>query len=347
MELPVEYTGITIYKETAPCWNHCRFCSVGAKTFQNISFERFENLVERFLNWKEQKQLKAFNINYGNLYANSMPIGELLKLRDLWKRTGVDLFTSRFQNPPNLSMNGIQFMPEDELRDWLLARKEVGLSHIVMSFSGMKTLHDTWVGRKGEFDFLLDMARIAAEIDMNRLEMLYLTKSTLSQMEPLMDTLDSIPKLTDRIIKPLLYMGWAKNMEDERITQDMVGQFSERISRYLKLSNFKPESEWISLLINGYRPLVANKKHILIKLREDNIDSLEAKSCNEIIADLAKRYDKVHAALPEINELAKMYGDVSNMRLYVLVELERKWTQLYLQQNPQISSEDYQIVNWW
>lgn len=347
MKLPVEYTGITIYKETAPCWNHCRFCSVGAKTFQNISFERFGNLIERFLDWKEQKQLRSFHISYGNLYANSMPVGELLRLQKLWQRSGVDLHTAQFQNPPNLSMNGIQFMPADELRDWLLARKEVGLSHIVMSFAGLKDFHDTWVGRKGEFDFLLRMARIAAEIDMNRLEMLFLTKSTLSQLAPLMDILDTIPNRVNRIIKPLLYMGWAKNLENERITQAMADQFPERISQYLKLGNFKSESEWTAALTNGYRPPFANRKHILIKLREDTIDLLEAKSCDEIIADLAERYDKVHAALPELNELASMYGDVANRRLYVLAELERKWTQLYLQQNPQISTEDYQIVNWW
>ncbi len=237
-------------------------------------------------------------------------------------------------------------MPDDELRDWLLQRKEVGLSRIIMSFAGMGKFHDTWVGRRGEYDFLLTMAKIAAELDMERFETIFLTKSTLPQLELLMNTLDGIPNLAERTVLPLLYRGRARNMEDERITQDMLEQCPERILKYLDLKDLATECEWITRLGDGYESPFAYRKSLIIRLREDNIDELETRTCDEILSDLTKRYDKVHAALPELNELAKTYGDVSNVRMYFIDDLERKWTQRYVQENPEISREDYELVYW-
>jgi hypothetical protein len=334
MKQPVHYMGVGIMRETSPCCNHCRFCSAGQKTFHNIPFDRYERIVERFLTWKAEKSLDNFLISPIQMYTYAtMPVKQLVRRFRLCERGGY--------TPLPLQMNGLIFMPEDQLRDCLQEKKEAGFTKICLSFAGMGNFHDTWVGRRGEYKFLLAIAKIAADIGLERLEKLFLTQSTIPQLEPLMDVLNDIPGTVERQILPLVYFGWAKNLENERITQEMLEQLPEQISKYAMVENLKTEQQWIYLLRNGYQDESLNNKHLMLKLREDNIDKLEEGSCDEIITGLKAKYDRVHTALPEMREMAGMYGESSNLRLYMLSELEKKWTERYLKDNPQINMADY------
>ena len=116
MKQTVQYKGVAIRRETAPCCNHCRFCSVGPKNFDNIPFNRYERIVERFLIWKEKSALGDFKVAPTQMYTlATMPFKQLVRRFELCKRGGYDLLP--------LQINGLIFMPEDELRD-LLSRKE-------------------------------------------------------------------------------------------------------------------------------------------------------------------------------------------------------------------------------
>jgi hypothetical protein len=340
MKEPVQYSGIEIMKATSPCCNHCRFCSVGQKTFHNISFERYERIVERFLSWKEEKAFGDFFIRPEHLYtAATTPVEQLARRRRLRKRGGeTDFFL--------VQMNGLVFMPDDELRDCLLAKKAAEITRINLSFAGKGKLHDTWVGRRGEYEFLLRIAKIAADIGLPRQERLFLTKSAIPHIEPLMDVLDQIPQLAERLIFPLGYIGWAKNLEEERITKRMLEQLPERVLQYYDAEHYKTEGEWIESLRSGNQKLFTNKKTIRLPLREDNLDEIEEKSCDEIVTELIDRYNKIDAVLPGMFALAEMYGDIANTRIYHPSSLDRKWTQHYLKDHPQISMEDYQIANY-
>ena len=54
MLAPLNIAGIVIIAYNQVCCNHCRFCSVGKKRFDDISFSQFVKVMERFLEWKEQ-----------------------------------------------------------------------------------------------------------------------------------------------------------------------------------------------------------------------------------------------------------------------------------------------------
>ncbi len=172
-----------------------------------------------------------------------------------------------------------------------------------------------------------------------------MTKSTIPQLEPLMTILDRIPGSSVREIQPLAYTGLARNLEEERITRELVEGLPERVLQYAAVKDLKTEKEWIACLGDGYLYPSASKKTIFLRLSEQSIEEMEAKSCDEIMDDLKGRYAKVHAVLPELNELSKMYGDPSNMRLYSVGELERKWNQRFLKDNKEIDREDYLIAN--
>ena len=59
-----------------------------------------------------------------------------------------------------LLIDGVGFCPEDEWREWLFERKQVGVSTIGVSLSGSREIHDRLVGRRGEYDFLLKAMRL-------------------------------------------------------------------------------------------------------------------------------------------------------------------------------------------
>ena len=179
-------------------------------------------------------------------------------------------------------------------------RKEAGFSKINLTFAGTEKIHDAWVGRRGEYRFLLMIARIAADIGMKRRENLLLTKSTIPQLEALMDTLDNIPGPSERHIGPVAYVGRGKNLEHERITPDTLEQLSGCVLRHTAMEGHKTERAWILSLRNGYEDPSLNEKFVHVRLHEDNIDEIESKDCGEIIADYKKRYDKVHAVVPRI-----------------------------------------------
>ena len=240
-----------------------------------------------------------------------------------------------------LQINGLIFMPEDQLRDCLLEKKEAGFSRVVLTFAGMEKFHDAWVGRRGEYKYLLLIARIMNDIGLERIENLFLTKSTIPQLEALMDVLDNIPGASERHIHPVGYSGWARNLEGERITPEILEQLPERVHEFVVMPNHQTEKEWISSLRNGYQDKSINEKFIHIRLREDNIGEIERKSCDKIIADFKERFERIHAALPELGELADMYGDSSNTRLYQPSELNRKWIERCFEDNPRISIKDY------
>ncbi len=166
MTYPVEYTAIMIMRQSAPCCNHCRFCSAGLKTWRNIPFPWYEVFVERFILWKEEHNLTEFVVIPFQLYTcATMPLKQVIRRLRLCERGGY--------RPLPLQMNGLVFMPDDELYDCLAEKKEAGYRQIAISFAGMEKFHDIWVGRQGEYRFLLRMAEISADLGLERIEKLF------------------------------------------------------------------------------------------------------------------------------------------------------------------------------
>ena len=56
----------------------------------------------------------------------------------------------------------------------------------------------------------------------------------------------------------------------------------------------------------------------------------EKMSCDEIVAYVEKLDDEYYSAIPQINELAEIYGDRTNTKLYRLRDLLWKWQKQYI-----------------
>ncbi|HEY3426714.1 MAG TPA: hypothetical protein VGL27_18110 [Negativicutes bacterium] len=226
---------------------------------------------------------------------------------------------------------------EREMQVWLEERQALGAKTVVASLAGWGEVHDYWNGRSGDFDFVMRTMQIAADLGLELHQQIFLMKSTLPLLSGLIDKLDSLPgKVKHREIYPLFYLGHARLHEHERVTKDDLKNLPERITKlFYKQENWRSEREWIDIFRQEKEGATPGKVTLRLDLDETNLDQLESRSCNEIIADLKDRTRAAYAALPTRKELCEECGDAANRRLYMFhQDIERKWLDSYLTVHP-------------
>ncbi|MDR1085013.1 MAG: radical SAM protein [Deltaproteobacteria bacterium] len=326
------FKGLTVMRVTTPCANHCRFCSAGTKIVHNIPFDRYEAVVERFLNWRDHQNLVDFPIAPVQLYSLAqMPPDHLRRRFELCRRGGYE--------PLPLQINGLGFRPDDELRCLLIEKKEAGFKQISLTFAGPSEMHDLWCGRKGEFDFLVRIAVICGEIGFPRLEKLFLTESSWTRLPELMDFLDRISGEVIREIHTLSYVGWAKFLEKERIHESTNEALPERVRKLAKLDGLKTEREWFSIIDQGHIDQEVLNVSIMIRLQENNLEWIEETDCEEVVEELKFRRQEAWSVLPPLYRLASAYGDRNNDCLYRLSELRHLWLDRFARDSPTLADQ--------
>jgi hypothetical protein len=303
---------------------------VGTKVIHNIPFDRYEAVVERFLDWRDRKRLVGFHIAPVQLHSLAlMPADHLRRRFDLCRRGGYE--------PLPLQINGLGFRPDDELRDLLIEKKAAGFKQISLTFAGPRIIHDLWCGRKGEFDFLVRIAAICGEIGFPRLEKLFLTETSWTLLSELMDYLDLIPGEVIREVQTISYVGWAKVLEAERIRAATLDALPERVLKFAKIEGLKSESEWLSMIHQGYTDREILNVSILVRLQEDNLAWIEETDCDELVEELKYRRQDAWSSLPSLDRLASVYGAWDNDRLYRVSELRRRWLDRLVADSPALA----------
>lgn len=146
----MNYKVLGIASATAPCANHCRYCLVGAKRYQDVPFHKIRSLALRFFHWQQgQPEDTRMQVTVGHHYAYNTSLRRLAELLALRETLGHSARGCHF-----ILLNGIHFMPEDEWRDWLEERRNLGVSGAGVTLSANQEIHDRWAGRPGEFAFL-------------------------------------------------------------------------------------------------------------------------------------------------------------------------------------------------
>ena len=118
-------------------------------------------------------------------------------------------------------------------------------------------------------------------------------------------------------------------MEESRLTEKSYETLPDQVKSAINIGRYKTESEWLS---RGELPEYT-KRSLIITLRKDNIEMLEQMTCDETVAYVEKLDDDYYRALPTINELAEMYGDKKNDKLYKLRDLFWMWQKRYREEN--------------
>ncbi|HEY3424783.1 MAG TPA: hypothetical protein VGL27_08315 [Negativicutes bacterium] len=224
---------------------------------------------------------------------------------------------------------------ESEMRKWLQERRDLGIKFVFASFAGYGEVHDSWNGRTGDFDFLMNTSKIAGEMGMVFRQRLFLLKSTLPTLERLIDRLDQLPgKVKSREIYPLSYSGRAGQLEEERVTDTDLDCLPEQVTKFFfKRATWHTEGEWMDIISKEENSPV--KVMLKLWLDDTNIERIEALSCEEIAAEMEDRTRAAFAALPTRQELSKECGNVANTCLYQYShDIERKWLDRYLAKYP-------------
>ncbi|HUB94293.1 MAG TPA: hypothetical protein VL993_00160 [Stellaceae bacterium] len=316
--------GLRLSLRHAPCAHICRYCLISESRKRSaLPFARFERLVHRFFDWKEQAGRDDLEIGTFVGPSFDYDVETLHGVGRLRARRG-----GRFQI---LNLGGIRMRRDEALVAWIEERQAAGITGFHASLAGCGETHDRWNGRAGDFDYQTTMLRLGGERGMAHRYRLFITQSTLPLFDRLLDILDTIPGDTGhRIATPFFYAGLARRYEDERITEDDRDALPGRV-RSLPLGKFRDwrsEREWIPIMMEtADRP-----RRLILKLDVDetNIDRLEAMACEDIYAERERLYQESYVGVPPLEELCARYGDPENRRVYMLSrDVEGRWLDLH------------------
>jgi hypothetical protein len=133
-----------------------------------------------------------------------------------------------------------------------------------------------------------------------------------------------------RSASPFFYAGLASRYEDERLTEDDRDHLPERINelRIGKFATWLSEREWAPIMLETADE--PRRLQLKLDVDESNIDELEGVPCEEIFTTREREYQESYRAIPALDELAAIYGDANNRRVYQMSrDVEGRWLDLH------------------
>ena len=323
-----EYVGISIQWFGTPCHCRCRHCLLRAgEKLSTVPLAKVRALAERFVRWRTQAGLE-FSVDLVAGYQCDSP--EYLECAQFNKQHGQSAWWS-------MLLNGTRLRDEAELRDFLPAIKSAGITSIGLTFYGLGKHHDRWAGRRGDFDQLLKLAEIAADYGLDRSETVFLSQPGIEDLAELITLLDSFSGNVKRSVCPWDYRGFGKRLENERVLASQVEGLPDEVKRHVNLNSYASEAEWIRRIAEGSIS-VKSRGFCILSVWQENIRELESVECDRILESLRDHDQSLRRALPPLSELANLYGDRSEDRLYKLRDLQWKWTDSYIESHPETDS---------
>jgi hypothetical protein len=326
MRTKIAINEISVMNRAYACAHSCQYCLTGKKALSRVSFDRFAEVVESVLAWRdaERPDLKMI---CSTLYSAEHDLGTQVKFMALRERV---------ERPATyLLMGGLAIRSEDEMRGWLEERQAIGIEGLIFSLGGTGAVHDRWNAREGDFAFLMRTLRTARELGFQLNERIFLTQDTLPSVEPLLDEFESIGgDVNERIVIPFLYRGQATHLENQRITEDTRDALPDRIRQHATWSlgpweDWRSEREWVALV--SEQDEAPRNVRLFIELNEKVMDQIGAVPIGDFIAGLYERTMSAYTALPSTRELCRRYGDRDGRKIYTnRDDIERKWFEQYL-----------------
>ena len=235
-----------------------------------------------------------------------------------------------------LQINGAAMRDDNALRAWLEELREAGAAAIDATFYGLESTHDAFAARPGDFAYLLRILRIAQELGYGAPCTFPLTEENKAETAPLLALLEN-EGLTQFYGFLPDHRGRGALLESIRLTRASLEALPENVRARASLSNYKTEAEWLRL---GFP--IPERRQLRLVLTEENMSHWERLSPAQIVDELEALDDACRAALPPIEDLARLYGDPLNERLYQARDLRWKWQSRWLREN---NAAVYDVTN--
>ena len=284
-----------------PCENRCRYCllSYDGKV-SGVEYKRSEAYAKRFYEWlKENRPDLSFLFGFGYSMEHPDLVGAIDFCRSIGSATG-----------EFLQFDGMKFRTDGELEILLRELKDHGIRLIDLTFYGTESYHDCFAARAGDYRLMMRTLAQANKLGLDVTVSIPLTHENAGQMDDLIGELEQYR--TQRIACFVPHSeGRGRLLEPVRFSAKDYERLSEKVRSRLNLSRFKTEKEWLE------RGFPVNEKRVLtVTLRPENVEFFENQTFAETIAYLEKLDDDYYAAIPPVEELAKIYGNPNGNRYY-------------------------------
>lgn len=294
-------TSINVMNLCVPCENRCRYCLLSYDgRISGVDYKRSESYAKRFYEWlKENRPDLSFLFGFG--YSMEHP--DLMEAINFCKSIGSA--TGEF-----LQFDGMKFRTDEELEYLLRQLKDRGIQLIDLTFYGTESYHDRFAARAGDYRLMMRTLACANKVGLAVTVSVPITHENAKQMDALVAELEQYS--TQRITFFVPHgEGRGRLLDSIRFSAEDYEKLSEKMRGHLNVSRFKTEKEWLE---SGFP--VNEKRVLTVTLRPENVEFFESQSFAETIAYLEKLDDDYYAAIPPVEELAKIYGNPNGNRYY-------------------------------
>ena len=309
---------INVMNLCVPCENRCRYCllSYDGKV-GGVDYRRSEQYAKRFYEWlKENRPDLSFLFGFG--YSMEHP--ELLSAIDFCQSIGSA--TGEF-----LQFDGMKFRTDEELEHLLLQLKNHGIKLIDLTFYGTESYHDRFAARTGDYRLMLNTLAQANKVGLDVTVSIPITRENAEQVDDLFAELRQYK--TQRITCFVPHSeGRGRLLDSVRFSAEDYEKLSADVRSRMNWDRFKPEREWLRL---GFP--ILEKRVLTVTLKPENMEFFDGLGFAETIVYLEKLDDDYYAAIPTVEELAKIYGDPNGDRYYSARDLYLHYQRRYIADN--------------
>lgn len=316
---------IAIENLMVPCSNYCRYCLLSCNNDVNTEdYHKTEEFIRRI-----QTEMNELNINFNYYigYCMDTPyLNDYLKLCREFNYSSADF----------LQLNGLRFRNLASLGEFIYNLKDNGIKLVDLTFYGTREFHDRFAGRKGDFDYLVDIIRTCNRLFVPVEISMPLFKDNLDQAEELYHFLNTLDIQRSFIFLPHS-KGRGFRLENKRIDLNDYLSLPEVIKDNFTKIPVKTEAMWLE-----ENDFPQEENRILTMVLKNNTDYLDL-TAQEILDNLKEKDDYFYSKLPDNKTLAKMYGNSDSQLMYRKRDLIIKYRQLWAREHPDIPAtiEEY------
>ena len=325
----------------APCSCHCRFCCLGDyEKDKRISFENYASVMRKYARVTDDYGMRLRSFVYN--CPEHAYVKDQIQLYDSLPMERAEYV--------QLDLNGTRVKSKDEILKWFDMLQDAGVEKVAFSWFGNAETHDSFVNRKGYFEYLNRCAYEAKRRNIPVISKVFLHRGILEELDSLITYLEEFS--TTIVCAFMEYSGNAKKMETEFFTFDDYNSLSDRVKGLINetyLAKFKTEREWLYLAQKGDFPKFNIVDYVLY-VDATNLESVLNCEVDDMIQYFREMNSKFQGSFGEISDLAMEYGDNDCLVLYECRDILRKWLDKFYKKESldetQLFSFTHNCVEW-
>jgi len=223
-----------------------------------------------------------------------------------------------------LQCDGMKMRTEQECDELMKMLHSEQIRELNFTVYGSREFHDSFAGRKGDYDLLVRMMESAKRFDVPFSVGIPLLKENINQIEAQVSVSNELGSAKVYLFIPH-EEGRGKDIQSCRVRKQDLSVLSEGTRRLLNVEVFRSEAEWLEEATIQHE----SQRMILISLRPDNVDEYEHKNAVSIVNEIEALDEEYYSSFPNFKELAEEYGDTTSDGLYRFRDLFYHYRILY------------------